>query len=100
MRIHPRGHHRAVRRGQRRRRPWRPWRTGGRRPVAIGTDAVGSVLGVGGILGAERGAVEQMLLLATGVLCANLLAIDALHRETLQENRKRQYEVGGNITQY
>lgn len=43
---------------------------------------------MGGVLRAEGGAVEQVLLLAAGVLCADLLAIDALHRETLQEAKR------------
>jgi hypothetical protein len=35
---------------------------------------------------AETRALEEMLFLARGVLCANLLAVDTLHGETLYRN--------------
>jgi hypothetical protein len=56
--------------------------------MAVCRDAVGRLLalgsgGMGSVLGAQSRAVEEMLLLARGVLCADLLAVDALDGETL-----------------
>jgi hypothetical protein len=72
--------------------PWRgPW--GGRacgvgiRRVSIcSADAIRSCLGRLGLLSlgaAETRALEQVLLLPRGVLCADLLAVDALYGKTL-----------------
>lgn len=38
---------------------------------------------MGRIMASKGGALEQMLLLSTGVLCSDLLAIYALNGETL-----------------
>lgn len=96
MRIDTVGHHGAVRCGEGsscgpRARP----RARGRRaiwccvvPVRRG-DAIrassSSLLGLSssGLLLAETGTLEQVLLLARGVLCPDLLAVDALDGETL-----------------
>jgi hypothetical protein len=72
--------------------PWgRPWSGRacgvGIRGVSIwSADAIRSWLGGLGLLSlgaAKTRTLEQVLLLARGVLCADLLAVDALYRETL-----------------
>lgn len=84
------GHHGPVGRGQlgggsARRSGGRPI---GSRRVAVGrADAVGACCSCRrlrrGRVAAKPRALEQMLLLARGVLCANLLAVDALDGQTL-----------------
>lgn len=95
MGVDPVRHHGTVRgrQGTSRTRPG--GRRGGRRPVGSGRVTIGSADTVGRGLGglglrlrstgmtAETGALEQMLFLARGILCADLLAVDALDRETL-----------------
>lgn len=61
---------------------------GGRR-IAVGCNAVGSSrcgsgLDMALVVTAQGRTLEQMLLLPAGVLCADLLAVDALDGQTLQ----------------
>lgn len=91
MRVHSVGHEVAIGswHGGRATRPWSGRRATGSTGIAIGRgDAVGGLrrlvwlrsIGVT----TKTGALQKMLLLSRGVLCANLLAVDALHGKTLQ----------------
>lgn len=75
-------------------------RRGGRSTIRGGRVSIGSsdaIRGRGGGLGlglgigvaAETGTLKQVLLLARGVLCANLLAVDTLDGKTLRKQTAR-----------
>ena len=75
-------------------------RRGGRGAIGGGSIAISSGdairgglgglgLGLGVSVAAEAGALEQVLLLARGVLCANLLAVDTLNGKTLRKQTRR-----------